>query len=71
MRNQKACMDAYPAEGKMDGEGLVSSKYAVKDINLIGVGFEKPLENEQTHLWFSLCLESGFAVRVGNGWMRS
>lgn len=54
-------------ECKMERECLVCSKPAVKDMNLIRLGFEKPLENDQTHLSSNLCLESGFAVRVGNG----
>ena len=53
--------------GKMGVEGLVSNKAGVKAVNLIRVGFEKPLENDQIHLWSKLCLESDFAIRVRNG----
>lgn len=46
LRNQKPLMDDLIMEGKMRVEGLVSNK----DMNWIGVRFEKPLESDQTHL---------------------
>lgn len=46
LKNRKLLLDDQIMEGKMKVEGLVSNKY----INLIGVRFEKPLENYQTHL---------------------
>lgn len=46
LKNRKLLLDDQIMEGKMKVEGLVSNK----DINLIGVRFEKPLENYQTHL---------------------
>lgn len=46
LKNRKLLLDDQIMEDKMKVEGLVSNK----DINLIGVRFEKPLENYQTHL---------------------